>query len=165
MRTRNLLPCAMFLCMSSVSVFARADNEDKIMVHLGNGGDVQEVALSEVSKMTFGESDFSFVKTGGTAAYSYEDVYKMTFSLAGIGVTDAGVPSSELVLYPNPASDFVSVRGWEAEESAVLSVYSLSGQCCLKIVSWHGEPVSVAGLGRGMYILKINDKTFKFRKS
>lgn len=165
MRTKNLLPCAMFLCMSSAAVFAQTDNEDRIVVHLKSGGDVQEVALSEVSKMTFGESDFSFVKTSGTAAYGYEDVCKMTFSLAGIGITDEEVLPSGLVLYPNPVSDFVNVKGWNAEEPAVLSVYSLSGQCCLEIASWQGEPVSVAGLGRGMYILKINDKTFKFRKS
>nr|WP_238301080.1 hypothetical protein [Prevotella micans] len=43
-------------------------------------------------------------------------------------------------------------------------MFSTSGETVLRNSNWKGEPVNIGSLAKGVYVFKINNTTFKFRK-
>ena len=82
----------------------------------------------------------------------FEDV---TTSIAG--VTDNA--SKLQVAYDG---NTISVAGLAKAENA--AIYSIGGEKVVNLKSWNGSPVNVGSLTNGVYILKVNNKSFKFIK-
>lgn len=68
-------------------------------------------------------------------------------------VEEAVAENSEIVVYPNPATEYIYVKG--AEEAAVM-LYDLTGRCVLQS-ELGAEGVAVDMLPRGMYVVKVTD--------
>lgn len=163
MKKKCLMMCVAAVGALSVPKIVWADDGDKLLLHLRDGGQTQEVLLADLQKITFGADAFTMLVAGSTTEVKYDAISKLTFGLKGSGVENV-MSDSGLLLYPNPAVDCVNLQGWNASEPAVFSVYSVTGQCCLTISDWMGEPVSVSGLEKGLYIIKVNNNVFKFWK-
>ena len=56
----------------------------------------------------------------------------------------------------------ISVAGLAKAENA--AIYSIGGEKVVDLKSWNGNPVNVGSLTNGVYILKVNNKSFKFIK-
>ena len=56
----------------------------------------------------------------------------------------------------------ISVAGRAKAEND--AIYSIGGEKVVNLKSWNGSPVNVGSLSNGMYILKVNNKSFKFIK-
>ncbi|MCQ2229019.1 MAG: discoidin domain-containing protein [Bacteroidales bacterium] len=66
-------------------------------------------------------------------------------------------------VYPNPAVDYVIVNG--SVEGQVVNVYSMSGKCVCSVPAQDGETrVSLAGLGRGIYVVRMGNDTARIMK-
>ena len=96
--------------------------------------------------------------------FDYAKVRKITFSGDFGSIEQVGTTAEELVLYPNPASDFVNLKNWDNAHPAKLMIFSIDGQCRMVIDEWNGEAVNVQSLAQGIYLLNVNNKTYKFRK-
>ncbi len=57
----------------------------------------------------------------------------------------------------------MSVRGWQGDKAAV-SIYALNGQRVLGLTGWNGSDIDISGLSQGVYVIKVGDKSAKFRK-
>ena len=68
-------------------------------------------------------------------------------------VEEAVAENSEIVVYPNPATERIYVKG--AEEAAVM-LYDLTGRCVLQS-ELGAEGVAVDMLPHGMYVVKVTD--------
>jgi len=44
------------------------------------------------------------------------------------------------------------------------ALYTVSGQRVMSINAWDGSAISTEGLANGVYVLKVNNQTFKFVK-
>lgn len=71
-------------------------------------------------------------------------------------VENVEIPS--LRIYPNPASDFISV---EATEGSPVEIFSINGT---KIISTTSHNIDVSGLSRGLYIVSVNGNNTRLIK-
>ncbi|MDD6210625.1 MAG: BACON domain-containing carbohydrate-binding protein [Bacteroidales bacterium] len=74
-----------------------------------------------------------------------------------------GIENTEkkIILYPNPAENIVRLQGVEAESILILDG---KGTVIRAINNYNGEPIDIAGLLPGFYILKTTEATFSFVK-
>lgn len=86
--------------------------------------------------------------------------FKLMYDGAGV---ETPVQESALRLVENPVADVLTVTGHDGTP-ARLAILSLNGSVALQISQWQGETVNVSSLAPGLYILKIDNTTFKFIK-
>ncbi|PKA83820.1 putative secreted protein (Por secretion system target) [Ulvibacter sp. MAR_2010_11] len=117
---------------------------------------------------------------GGTGGYSYtsfdngnswvmNEGYHQVFTVGGyceslLGVVDNDIEN--MVIYPLPAEDFISIKGYEDIKS--VNIYDLSGKLIGAISQSNGR-WDVSTIASGTYLLKIvleneQTKTFKIVK-
>ncbi len=145
--------------------FCRAEQQEGMVIYLTDGTK-QEMAFSGIRKLTFADNQFGVVGTseGATDAnFAYSSVRKIVFDLksAGVGKVEA---SAQWVVSPNPVVSQLSVVGYDAAEAASVAIYSMDGQLRRSIANWDGTPINVESLPSGIYLLTLNDQTFKFVK-
>ena len=74
----------------------------------------------------------------------------------------------EMKIYPNPATEQITleIAGWENLQTGILKLYSLNGQLLQEQkVNAFTTPISLSGLPKGVYILKVylNDQTEEWK--
>lgn len=82
-------------------------------------------------------------------------------SQTSICQNNAGV--KDMLIYPNPAYDHISVSNLNAAKTTVY-VYSLSGQMLLKKELEDDGNIDISNLVPGLYVVRINERTFKLSK-
>ncbi len=136
------------------------------------------------------QTQMTFYEPNGhaIAVWSLQDVGKVTFEGGDIVVTHAtGTYSSPLaevmsIKFTDDEQDPTSVKQIlddasqlriATSESAVrvigasrgtVAIWSVSGQQLYDNRGWHGEEIDISHLERGIYIITINNSTFKFKK-
>ena len=70
---------------------------------------------------------------------------------------------NSILLYPNPTSDKLYFST-NKEQIVQVRVYSMNGQLLFSQQLSTSESIDVSTLSKGMYIIKINNQTYKFSK-
>ena len=139
----------------------------------------------------FAQSAMTFYDTNGWARESWrlQDVGKVTFDGGNIVVKLAmdtyAVDINEVMsikftdyVEPDPSSiekidtDVAHVRITNDENAirilgtrdASVAIWSMTGQQIYDNRRWQGEEINISHLDRGIYIITINNTTFKFKK-
>ena len=135
----------------------------KLVVHSVDGT-LLTTSLDEVKSLVFNESGFSVnpLKGQSLGTFDFSKVSKIEFVSETTGIGDLIANPSRLGLSVSRSS--LKVTGWNAGESATVALYSMSGQCCYQDNSWSGEVINISTLPSGVYVLKVNNETFKFSK-
>ena len=72
-------------------------------------------------------------------------------------------------VYPNPASDFLTLQGWNTTDELIYSIYSADGKLVQAENQFMNQPIAVSDLRQGIYYLKLttagSDYFIKFVKS
>ena len=80
--------------------------------------------------------------------------YDGTFSYSDI-VSARWTEKPQLSIYPNPASEFLLIRGIRGIENTVtVEVFNLNGQLLIS-KTWNQQPVHIAFLPKGSYAIRI----------
>lgn len=111
------------------------------------------------------ESDNLYIKTDGTMAPTTIPVgiiQKITFAEITTAIT-AIADKQKISLYPNPSSDFFRI-GTSSTENLKVRVYSLTGQLVHQGIYVKEQSIDVSNLITGVYLVQINNSTFKFVK-
>lgn len=145
-----LLPCS----------YAGAQTETvERMVVSEQGHTLDKVDLAEVQRISFTEDAFSVDKKDGTnALYGYKAA--VTFiedDVSGIGKTAVSAHNIKV----HARENLIYIEG--AKPGSVV-VYALNGTRCIGLAQWNGQPVDVSTLPQGIYVLKVDGASFKFRK-
>ena len=153
--------------MAIVGGFNTAQSQDKLSIYPVNSNvSVWETELSKLRMMTFSDEGLAFVDHQDQTVYTpfYQEIGKITFSLTGVvGIEDDTiVPNHALAL--TATEEYLKLSGWDMNEKADVSIYSINGQLCSLIKEWCGTPIPVLSLPQGFYLLKVNNQTFKFGK-
>lgn len=134
-----------------------------IIVTSGTGGNTA-ISYNDVAKLTFVNEVMTVVNSAGVSGQSFS---LSTTSLITFGdvVSSVENPSNAdgIKLYPTMVKSTLYLQG--ATNSTTASVYSISGSKIMQInVNSDLENINVDHLSSGVYILRVNDKSFKFNK-
>lgn len=121
----------------------------------------QAFEVSAYGKIFFSDQ-FIYIDEGDAVPFSFavSDVRNMVFSEV-LGVRD--IVSENVKIFPNPVRNdlFVSLDNPEPQP---FSLYASDGRVVRQGFCENGTPVRVGDLPMGLYILKINNNSFKISK-
>lgn len=118
--------------------------------------------LQDVSKVTFEGGDIVVTYGAYTAANPLSEVMSIKFT------DNEQTPTSVEKILDDAsqvriAATESTVRVMGANHGAV-AIWSVSGQQLYDNRNWNGEEINISHLERGIYIITINNSTFKFKK-
>jgi len=145
--------------LSSVSLFAQKE----FSVQLKSGA-VNNTLLSSVSNVSFSGNNLMVNKSdNSSSSFDFSSIRKITFTLSS-GTTVLQDDQTHLVVYPNPATDFIRIKNG-GTASVHLVVYQMDGKMVLtKDLADASDPVDVSGLSSGFYFVLVNNVAVKFSK-
>lgn len=140
---------------------ATANATDNLVVTVGENS--SKFALTDIASLKFSDGKL-LVYTNSTespaAEFNLADIKSLTFDdngTQGIEATTEGNKTFSVVF----SNGLLSATGLS---NARMSVYDLSGKRIVGISSWDGSAVSLQNVNNGVYVLTINNQTFKFIK-
>jgi N-acetylneuraminic acid mutarotase len=92
-------------------------------------------------------------KFQGTGLTGNLNFYKFNMDLI-TGVIETHQEKNQFVVYPNPASNFITVEA-DGNEKIQIEIYSLPGEKILSTQIKNSETIPISDLSPGMYYLKI----------
>lgn len=155
--TRLLLASAMLASLSLAYAKSEVEVKDP------EGGETITAPLKVGTVISFNPTGIRISNTGEpdvTVASAQGKI--ISFLTSQVSASQIKADRS-LALRRNPVETTLEITGHDGNP-AVLTVTSLAGQRLVKIDSWQGENVDVTSLVSGIYILNINNQTFKFIK-
>lgn len=130
----------------------------------GNG---ESHSTDDLRKLVFSNGKVeTYFNDGSMTTYDFSSLQRIYFTdIAGNEdptIVD-DVADGALLLYPNPASDFINLKGVPAD--ANITVFNISGMVILNMLA-DGDVLSidVANYKSGVYFIKINSDVVKFVK-
>lgn len=121
------------------------------------------VALTDNTTWKFADGMMNFATPDGNTAFKLGDIASIKLTAGAVGIGSIAAPEGSLSLRQNPVRDLIIIDG-DLTAPARFEVFSIAGQRVMAIDAWQGEAVSAAHLPGGLYIIKINNQTFKFLK-
>lgn len=153
------------LASAVISMSATAqDDEVKLVIHNHIGGDPVEISVYDVRKVTFQDDHFTMVYEEGVGPdqqFLYEDVRKISFKNLVTGIENVQEETNEGVTIKRNGS-LITVSGISGK--AHLGMFDISGRPVMNRTISGETEISTDGLSSGVYILRVNNKTFKFSK-
>ncbi|MDL2254892.1 T9SS type A sorting domain-containing protein [Bacteroidales bacterium OttesenSCG-928-J16] len=140
-----------------------ANAQTGLTVTLNDGSELP-FSIAEAGKIYFSETELLIDENGNntTERVALSSIRKMVFGESS-SISDVD-SKSRYVIYPNPSYDHIRIASSEATEQLNISIFSLSGQMLLQGVYSPNTSINIAHLAAGFYLIKVNDKTFKFSK-
>jgi len=99
--------------------------------------------------------------------FSYGEVEDYTVNVTGntfvrtetIGEDLADEDPTSLMVYPNPASNYINVKISSGTRVGTISIYNMSGEL-VKLVDINGEErdIDISGIAKGTYIISVEDE-------
>lgn len=149
-------------CLVSSSVLA--DDGLTLKVISSTGETPVEYALDDIRKITFQTDNFTVMFNDvahGSEKFLYEDVQKMVFGTSTTSIDNVKSENgSEIAI----SYDGRTIKVSGCEETAQLRVFDISGRPVISEIVSGEALVSTENLSTGVYILRVNNKTFKFSK-
>jgi len=105
---------------------------------------------------------YGVVNNGATVFFSQRDSNKISKFDLNLLNTSNFIKSSDVSVYPNPASDFISIKN--ASKNSEILIYDLTGKIVDKSVLNDDGKINIQHLEIGTYIIKINNQSVKFVK-
>lgn len=148
---------------ASVMLPFSANADDVVTFRVtGQDGVVKEFALDNIRRLAFGEETFTMIFNNAAASeeFRYEDVLNMQFGINDVtGIQEVASENDINIRYDGM---MLMIDGCTA--GSRLTVYDISGRPVISQSVQESAQISTDQLTAGVYILRINNKTFKFSK-
>lgn len=146
------------LCLLAGILVGFAQTEVKLQFY--NSGD-QAFTVSDAGKIHF-DNGYMLIDDGNGMSYSFlvSDIKKMLFDQLTSVET---IETDNFHIYPNPASSYIVINSDQITDIPY-QIFALDGRMVLSGISHSDEIISVSMLSQGLYLLKIDGKTFKISK-
>lgn len=118
----------------------------------------------EIKKITFNGNAMSVRKVRGMQSDEFQlaDVENIVFSLT-TGISGVKTDDGKLTISSPAGSNMIYIAGYDETKRYMLGVYAVDGKMVVQRDGWCGEPIDVSSLPKGVYVLKINDMSVKFK--
>ena len=142
-----------------------AQAQVKLVVTPKNGGKATEYTLQDIRKITFDNDGMHIIGTNITPepVWALSDIKTITFDGVVTGIGDV-VNNATGNISISRNGDMLYVHGLESGLRAGAAIFDLSGKSLLRTKVADGEAIDIASLRQGVYIIKINNATYKFVK-
>jgi len=157
----DLFKCLILLMIVSLATCSlMAQAEVKIM---DEGGNTATIIVSEQGKMYF-SPDTMFINDGNGQhhAFAIADIRRVNFNANLVDIPDCQ-ELSDLQIYPNPAGNFFRIKSSDANPLKV-RLYAMNGRLLKEELTQSGERINISDLPAGMYLVQVNNTTFKLSK-
>ena len=144
-----------------ISFFAIAGTATAQHIAIEEGtGDIFAIELSELKQITFNGTTVNIENnTGAIYSRSMGDIRRIYFDDLS-SIADIKQQGGNLVEYLSP--DEIAIN---SSAGSTVTIYNLTGaQLLTRRIDAQGEPISIAHLPQGIYIVKANDETTKIIK-
>jgi len=120
-------------------------------------------SINSVGKLTVSDQNLVIKLTDGTAStYLLTAIQKIIFDNSTEVNNIAN--QKELLLYPNPATDFILLKN-AVEGQSNITIYSMDGALLASTNIYDpNQQIDISSLPKGLYILKVNNQVLKFSK-
>lgn len=160
---RQILIAMVFVLAMFATMKTHAQTTD-ITVHFRVNVNSAPEELQDVKKFYFeGENIVFKLGDGTTTSFAMNDVKKMTLTYNEPDPTEVEEFASENGLYPNPVSDMLYFN-FNVGSEVTMQIFSATGQLVKEENLSFDGAVDVSDLNEGLYIVKIDGKTYKFSK-
>lgn len=124
-------------------------------------GTEQQFNVAETGKLYFSGENLVILQheTASEVTLPTSIIRKITFAEYTLATASVGENKGSLKLYPNPASDYVTISG--LKQKSLLKIYALSGQMVLSQTYIPDSQLDVGRLKSGIYLVQIDNVTFK----
>ncbi len=128
------------------------------------GGEQLNYALDNVSRIEFVQEGINVVQSDEQGdTYLFADNLERIVFHPTIQTGIATVKDEQMTLFVARDGSHVSIRGYNGEK-ALVSIYAINGQRVLGLNNWTGGDIDISGLSQGIYVIKVGDKSAKFKK-
>ena len=126
-----------------------------------HNGSSQEIEVSPSGKIYFSDN-YMYIDDGTTVPFSFvvENIRNMTFTEV-LGVQD--IKTETFTVYPNPVRNEFYIQCYDAQ-TYHYALYALDGRLLRNGIGQDITLVSMDEFASGLYILKINNTSFKINK-
>lgn len=154
MKKALLLSATIFVL---ASLRLAAQTEVSLYLH---DSSVQTFSVNETGKIYF-DNERLFIDDGTAVPYSFEvsSIRKMRFD-APVGIEDITTP--EFKIYPNPVGSFLKISG--TSYPVHYEIFAMDGRLMMVGNSNSETTLDMSSFAKGLYLIKINGKTFKISK-
>lgn len=137
--------------------------QNNLVVRFKSG--TQSVSLlSTVDRITFSGGSLLLKKTdASTSSLLLSDISRLTFGLYS-AVNEITADQTGLSIYPSPATHYINLLNAPQGEIRIM-IFGLDGTTLMnKKLNSGMRQVDISDLAKGLYLLKVNNTTFKFVK-
>lgn len=160
---KQILIAMVFMLAMLASIKTIAQTTD-ITIHYRANVNSSPTLLQDVKKFYFeGENVVFKLGDGTTETRAMSDVKKMTLAYNEPELQDIEELSANEGIYPNPVSDMLYFN-FNLGSEVTMQIFSATGQLVKEANLSSDGAVDVSDLGEGLYIVKIDGKTYKFSK-
>ena len=151
----------MLAMLASIKTFAQTTD---ITVHFRVDVNSAPTELQDVKKFYFeGENVVFKLGDGTTTSFAMTDVKKMTLNYTPDDFTEVDEMSANEGIFPNPAADMLYFN-FDVKSDVTMQIFSATGQLVMEKNLSSENAVDISSLNEGLYIVKIDGKTYKFSK-
>ena len=148
------------LCLTTLLWVSGGMAQTRVTLTFQNAA-TQEIEVSATGKIYFSDN-YMFIDDGASVPYSFavSDIRKMQFA-EGTGIEE--IVTETFKVYPNPVHNELYISSDDFLPHPY-QLFSTDGRLLLQGESQEGSPINVSDLPTGLYILKINNSSFKISK-
>lgn len=153
----------LLIALGIAALLPLSTHAQEVMVVYGHSGQhLLESDVESISSLTPSD-DVLNVKSrlGKVSAISLSDIRSIKFFPVTTAIGKLQSTDGKLSFANN--GDHITVSGWNGREGR-FAVYSADGSLVISGSRWTGTPISTTQLTPGLYILKVNNQSFKFIK-
>ena len=148
----------LFFIISFIAFAGTATAQHIVVEKNDNSNEV--ILFENLKQITFNGTTVNFEMTDGvTSCASMDSIERIYFDDLS-SIADINAFSNDLIEYISP--DEIAIN---SEAGSTATIFNLAGvQMMSRRISTRGEAISIAGLSKGIYIVKANEKTIKIIK-
>lgn len=122
----------------------------------------QAFILNDQGKIFFSGNNLVINQSNGqTRTIAISDIRKLYFQ-TNLSINNDISFDNSIILYPNPATDNIKLSN--IKNHSLICIYSMDGKLLINQFSSSDQSINVGSLKKGLYIVKVNNKTFKLIK-
>lgn len=151
----------LFALWSITSIQAQTIHTTNLTVVYSNNQ--SDSYFEDVTKFSFSDDNLLINQNGTVTPISRSTIHKLLVEDVTSSSIETYDENARIFIYPNPTSDKLNMAS-VTEEQVLVCIYSLSGQVLLRQKMSTSESIDVSSLSKGIYIIKINETSYKFSK-
>ncbi len=159
---RSKVVATALFCLFSVGI---ALGQQSVKVTLQNNS-VQVYSVDPDGKLWFNNSTLMINVDGVATPVSIplSTIRTVTFDGSTTGIANVANDNESIIIFPNPAENYFEVES-AGTKKMIVRIFNTAGLQVAEGIYTSGSRIDITSLAKGIYIVVINNQSFKLTKS